>query len=358
MSRVYNFYAGPSTLPEEVLIQIRDELLDWQHSGMSVMEVSHRTDQYMQLTAQIEQDLRDLLKIPPSYKVLFFQGGARSQFAMIPMNLLRGKTTADYANTGIWSKVALNEAKRYCQVNVVASAEEQSFVNIPDQAQWQCNPDAAYLHYVDNETVNGVEFPYIPTHTVPLVSDMSSNILSRPFDIEQFALVYAGSQKNMGPAGLTLVIVHEDFLGAALPITPTTFDYKVCAENHSLYITPPTFVWYAIGLVLQWLKRQGGVEKIAEINQRKAAKLYQFIDRSDFYKNKVDPRYRSRMNVVFRLKDETLNDRFLQQARAAGLIGLKGHSLVGGMRASIFNAMPEAGVDTLIQFMSDFAQHG
>jgi phosphoserine aminotransferase len=357
MSRIYNFYAGPATIPEEVLLQARDELLDWQHTGMSVMEISHRSEKYTQLTQEIEQDLRDLMKIPASYKVLFLQGGARTQFAMIPLNLLQKKTGADYVNTGIWSKIAIDEAKRYCHVNTVASSEEQGYTTIPPQAEWHSDPQAAYLHYVDNETVNGVEFSYVPKSEVPLVSDMSSNILSRPIDVSQFGLIYAGSQKNLGPAGLTVVVIREDLIAEVPTFTPTMLTYKTHVDNKSLYNTPPTFTWYCIGLELKWLKRQGGVEKIAEINQRKSDKLYQCIDSSDFYYNSVDPLYRSRMNVVFRLKDESLNETFLQESLAAGLAGLKGHSYIGGMRASLFNAMPEAGVDALIKFMQDFAKH-
>ncbi len=299
-----------------------------------------------------------MLAIPSSYKVLFLQGGARSQFAMVPLNLLRGKKTADYLDIGVWSKMALTEASRYCDVNVVASSAAQNYTTIPKQDTWQCNPEAAYFHYVDNETVNGVEFPQTPVlaENIPLVSDMSSNILSRVFDISRFGLVYAGAQKNMGPAGVTLVIVREDMLGDALPFTPTMFNYKVHTDAKSLYNTPPIFPWYIVGLVLQWLKKQGGIAAIEKINQRKAKKLYEFIDGSDFYTNSINPLYRSRMNVVFRLNDESRNNQFLDAAKAAGLTGLKGHSAVGGMRASIYNAMPEKGVDTLIGFMQDFQQ--
>lgn len=355
MSRVYNFSPGPAMLPEEILQQARAELLDWQGMGASVMEVSHHSPEFKQMIATIEADFRELHSIPANYKVLFLQGGGRSQFSMVPLNLLRGKTTADYLDIGIWSNMAMTEARRYCAPRLVASSKEQDYTLIPAQSEWQCNPNAAYFHYVDNETINGIEFPDIPeVGAVPLVADMSSNILSRVIDISRFALIYAAAQKNAGPAGITLVIVREDLLGQALPITPMMFDYALHAKAGSLYNTPPTFTWYMVGLMFQWLKRQGGVAAIEKINARKAEKLYRYIDSTDFYHCKIEPSYRSRMNVVFRLFDEKLNDAFLQQARAAGLSGLKGHSLVGGMRASLYNAMPEVGVDALIGFMRDF----
>ncbi len=353
--RGYNFSAGPATLPEEVLNQVRDELLDWRGLGASVMEISHRGDAFREFAAESEKDFRELLSISDDYHVLFVQGGGRGQFSMVPLNLLRGKVSADYVNTGVWSGLAAKEASKYCQANTVASAESTGFTTIPDFSTWTLNAESAYVHIVDNETVNGVEYSFIPeTGSVPLVSDMSSNILSRPIDIEGYGLIYAGVQKNIGPAGLAVVIVRKDLVGQALPITPCLYDYQNHVNQNSLYNTPPTFSWYVCGLVFKWLKKQGGVAAIAEINARKAAKLYSYIDQSDFYFNNIDHRYRSRMNVVFRLRDESLNDAFLAQAKAAGLLYLKGHQLVGGMRASIYNALPEAGVDALLNFMADF----
>lgn len=353
MPRVYNFSPGPATLPEEVLLQAQKELLDWQGLGLSEMEISHHASPFREMIATIDTDFRELLSIPSNYKILFLPGGARSQFAMVPLNLLRGNTTADYIDTGIWSNMSLTEASRYCDVNTVASSAP-TYTTIPPESEWQCNPKAAYFHYVDNETINGVEFTAIPAVDVPLVSDMSSNLLSREFDVSKFALIYASSQKNLGPAGITVVIVREDLLGDVISFTPTMFNYKVHADAHSVYNTPPTFPWYMVGLVLKWLKRQGGVAAIETINQRKAEKLYHFIDSSDFYHNNIDPQYRSRMNVIFRLADENLNPAFLDAAQKVGLSGLKGHSRIGGMRASIYNAMPESGVDALIKFMREF----
>jgi len=347
-------------LPEEVLHQARQEMLDWRGSGMSVMEMSHRGKEYMSIAAQAEADLRELMAIPSNYKVLFLQGGASSQFAMIPMNLLRGKKNTDYINTGIWSQKGIDEASRYCKVNVVASAEPNNFTRVPGQSELRLNSDAAYLHYTPNETIGGLEFPYVPqSGGVPLVADLSSSILSRPIDVTQFGLIYAGAQKNIGPAGLTVVIVRDDLIGQTIPGTPTMFDYKIHADNDSMYNTPSTYAWYLAGLVFQWLKKNGGVAAMAEINQRKAAKLYAAIDGSDFYNNPIDVECRSWMNVPFTLADSKLDDLFLKEAAARGLTTLKGHRLLGGMRASIYNAMPEAGVDALINFMADFEKrHG
>ncbi|MEZ5537290.1 MAG: 3-phosphoserine/phosphohydroxythreonine transaminase [Thiolinea sp.] len=357
MSRVYNFSAGPAVLPESVLEQARQELTDWQGSGMSVMEMSHRGKAFMSIAEQAEADLRELLAIPDNYKVLFLQGGASSQFSMIPLNLLRGKRKADYVNTGDWSCKAIAEAKRYADVNVVASSEAGNFTDIPDFAGWQCDPEAAYLHYTPNETIRGVEFGWIPdSGDVPLVADMSSTLLSRPFDVSRFGLIYAGAQKNIGPAGLTLVIVRDDLPGQTVAGTPTMFDYAVHANADSMYDTPPTYAWYMAGLVFQWLKKLGGLPAIAEINRRKAEKLYQAIDQSDFYHNPVREDCRSWMNVPFMLADTSLDQQFLAEAEAAGLSTLKGHRDLGGMRASIYNAMPEAGVDALIEFMQQFEQ--
>ncbi len=347
-------------MPEAVLSRAREEMLDWQGSGMSVMEMSHRGKEFMSIASKAESDLRELLGIPTGYKVLFLQGGASAQFAMVPMNLLRGKGKADYINTGQWSKKAIAEARRYCEVNIAATAEAGKFTSIPARDTWQTDPDAAYLHYTPNETIGGVEFHWIPeTGGVPLVADMSSTLLSRPLDVSRYGVIYAGAQKNIGPAGLTVVIVREDLMGEVLPGAPTLFDYQVMADNGSMYNTPPTYSWYLAGLVFEWLKGQGGLQAMAEINRRKAGKLYDLIDASDFYQNPVDPQCRSWMNVPFTLADADLDATFLEQAKAAGLLTLKGHRSVGGMRASIYNAMPEEGVDALVSFMKDFEQrHG
>jgi len=357
MSRVFNFSAGPAMLPEAVLQRAQQEFLDWNDSGMNVMEMSHRGKEFLSIANQAEADLREVMAIPDNYKVLFLQGGASAQFSAIPMNLLCGKSTADYFNTGQWSKKAIAEAKRYCDVNIVASSENDNFTTVPDKASWNLNPDAAYVHYTPNETIGGVEFDSIPdTGDVPLVADLSSTILSRPIDVSRFGLIYAGAQKNIGPAGLTLVIVRDDLIGDVIPGTPTTFNYKVQADNDSMYNTPPTYALYLAGLVFQWLKDLGGLAGMAEINQRKAEKLYTAIDESGFYQNPVDKQYRSWMNVTFTLNDSSLDADFLAGAKQAGLVTLKGHRSVGGMRASIYNAMPESGVDTLINFMQKFAQ--
>jgi phosphoserine aminotransferase len=357
MSRVYNFSAGPAMLPQAVLETAQSEFLDWHDSGMNIMEMSHRGPEFTSVAEQAKADLRELMTIPDNYKVLFLQGGASSQFTAIPMNLLRGKKTADYFNTGQWSKKAIAEAKKYCDVNVVACSEADNFSTIPDKSTWTLNPDAAYVHYTANETIGGLEFDHIPdTGDVPLVVDLSSTILSRPLDVSKFALIYAGAQKNIGPAGLCLVIVREDLIGDVLEGTPTMFDYKVQADNGSMYNTPPTYSMYLAGLVFKWLKNLGGVEAMAEINERKANKLYAAIDNSGFYQNPIDPQYRSWMNVPFTLNDSALEGEFLAEAKAAGLVTLKGHRSVGGMRASIYNAMPEDGVDALIEFMQKFAK--
>ena len=356
MSRVINFSAGPAMLPETVLEQARSEMLDWQGSGMSVMEMSHRGKEFMSIAEKAEADLRDLLKISDNYKVLFLQGGASSQFAMVPINLLGSKGTADYLNTGQWSKKAIAEARRYCEVNVAASSDDSGFTSIPDKDQWNLNGNAAYLHYTPNETIGGLEFQEIPDcGNVPLVADMSSTLLSRPIDVSRFGVIYAGAQKNIGPAGLTVVIVRNDLIGNAKSEMPAMFDYRTHADSDSMYNTPPTYSWYLAGLVFAWLRELGGLEGMAAINQRKAAKLYGAIDGSDFYQNPVDSRYRSWMNVPFTLADDALDATFLSEAKSAGLTTLKGHRSVGGMRASIYNAMPEAGVDALVAFMADFA---
>jgi phosphoserine aminotransferase len=358
--RAYNFCAGPAALPEAVLQQAQAELLDYQGKGLSVMEMSHRSADYVAIAEQAEQDLRDLMNIPSNYKVLFLQGGASQQFSMIPLNLLRGKTTADYVNTGMWSDKAIKEAKKFCQVNVVASDEANNFRAVPAFESWQVNPQAAYLHYTPNETIHGVQFDFVPESNVPLVADYSSIILAEPIDVSKFGLIYAGAQKNIGPAGLVVVIVREDLLGDVVKGTPTMLDYKIHADNGSMYNTPSTYAWYLSGLVFKWLKAQGGLSNMAQINQRKAAKLYAAIDNSGgFYANPVAIANRSIMNVPFALADASLDKSFLKEAEANRLLNLAGHRSVGGMRASIYNAVPEEGVDALISFMADFAKrHG
>ena len=355
MTRKYNFSAGPAMLPLEVLEQAKAAMLDWNGSGMSVMEMSHRGKEYMSIAAEAEADLREIMAIPDNYKVLFLQGGASSQFAAIPLNLLRGNDSADYVNTGAWSKKAIAEANRYCTVNVVSSTEDTKFTTVRPYESWDINPDAAYLHYTPNETIAGVEFPFIPeTGDIPLIADMSSNILSRPMDVSKFGMIYAGAQKNIGPAGLTIVIVREDLVGHAMDVCPAMLNYDIHSSNDSMYNTPPTYSWYLAGLVFKWIKEKGGLEGIGEINARKAGKLYDAIDTSDFYKNPVDKDCRSLMNVPFTLANSDLDGTFLEEASARGLVTLKGHRSVGGMRASIYNAMPEEGIDSLVEMMADF----
>ena len=355
MTRIYNFSAGPSTLPEAVLKQAQSELLDWQGCGMSVMEVSHRGKHFLPLAAELEANLRALMQIPQNYKVLFLQGGASAQFSFIPQNLLGEKTKACYVNTGAWSEKAIKNAGVYGEIIVSASAEKQNYTTIPSVENWHIDPDAAYLHYTSNETIHGVEFDCVPdSQGLPLVCDMSSNILSRPIDVSKFGLIYAGSQKNMGPAGVTVIIIREDLLGKCSKLVPPVFNYAEQAKTQSMLNTPTTYSWYLVGLVLKWLQAQGGVEAIEKQNIAKAQKLYQAIDASSLYKNSVEPAYRSRMNVPFVLADESLNAAFLAASEAAGLHALKGHIALGGMRASIYNAMPESGVDALISFMQEF----
>jgi phosphoserine aminotransferase len=360
MSRVFNFSAGPAMLPQAVIERAQQELLDWNGSGMSVMEMSHRGKEYMSIAAQAEADLREVMNIPSNYKVLFLQGGASSQFAMVPMNLLRGGNKADYLLTGDWSKKSIAEGKRYCEVNLAADTSEGNFTTAPTQAELKLSADAAYVHYCPNETIRGVEFPYIPeVGDKPLVADMSSTILSREIDVSKFGVIYAGAQKNIGPAGLTIVIVREDLIGEVIAGTPTMFDYATHANNDSMYNTPATYSWYMAGLVFDWIKQQGGMAKIAEVNERKAGKLYTAIDGSDFYGNPVEVSCRSWMNVPFTLADAELDSVFLAEAKEQNLVTLKGHRSVGGMRASIYNAMPEEGVDALVAFMAGFEKkHG
>ncbi|HXH64915.1 MAG TPA: 3-phosphoserine/phosphohydroxythreonine transaminase [Mariprofundaceae bacterium] len=355
MARKFNFSAGPAMLPTAVIERAQREMLDWNGSGMSVMEMSHRGKEYMSIATKAEADLRQVMGIPDSYKVLFLQGGASSQFAMIPLNLLGDKKSADYINTGMWSKKAIAEAKRYCSVNIAADTSEGGFTTVPTQGQLKLNPDAAYVHYTPNETIGGVEFDYIPdTGDVPLVADMSSTILSRPLDVSKFGMIYAGAQKNIGPAGLCIVIIREDLLGKAAAITPTMFNYTVHAENESMYNTPATYSWYIAGLVFEWLEEQGGLTAMAAVNKRKADKLYAAIDASAFYASPVAKNARSWMNVPFTLADPELDAAFLKGASERGLVTLKGHRSVGGMRASIYNAMPEEGVDALVAYMQEF----
>ena len=354
MTGIFNFSAGPAVLPKPVLARAQAEMLDWHGSGMSVMEMSHRGKDFTGILAKTEADLRRLLAIGDQYKVLFLQGGAIAENAMIPLNLLAGRS-ADYAITGGWSKRSVEDAKAYGEINVVASSESNQYQQVPDFASWQLNKDAAYLHICTNETMSGVEFLDLPnTHGVPIVADMSSHILSRQIDVSQYGVIYGGAQKNIGPAGLCLVIVHEDLLGKASPMTPAVFNWQLQAENQSMINTPPSYGIYIAGLVFEWLLAQGGVAAIEKVNVAKAKLLYDCIDASDFYVNRVALANRSRMNIPFYLHDEGLNDAFLQGAEARGLLQLKGHRAVGGMRASIYNAMPIEGVQALVAYMQDF----
>ncbi|MGK0441431.1 MAG: phosphoserine aminotransferase [Pseudohongiellaceae bacterium] len=356
MTRKFNFCAGPASLPEAVLKQAQQELVDWQGAGLSVMEMSHRSSEIVGIANKAEQDFRDLLNIPDDYAVLFLQGGASTQFAAVPLNLLGDNKAVDYFNTGQWSKKAIKEAKRFADVNVAASSEDTNFTTIPAVGNWKLNKDAAYLHYTPNETIGGVEFFDVPQVDVPIVADMSSTILSRPIDVSKFAVIYAGAQKNIGPAGLTMVIVRKDLLGNASENCPTMLDWKVAADNDSMYNTPPTYSIYLAGLVFAWLKEQGGLEAMGKTNRRKAEKLYAYIDGSGFYANPVELASRSLMNIPFTLASADLDNAFLAEAEEAGMLNLKGHRSVGGMRASIYNAVPEEAVDALINFMKDFAQ--
>lgn len=354
MTQIYNFSAGPAVLPKAVLQRAQAEMLDWHGSGMSVMEMSHRGKEFTGILAKTEADLRNLLNIPQNYKVLFLQGGAIAENAVIPMNLLNGGE-ADYVVTGSWSKRSVEDASAYGKINVVASSEADNFTHVPAYSSWKLNKNAQYLHICTNETINGVEFDGLPdAGEVPIVADMSSHILSRPIDVSKYGVIYGGAQKNIGPAGLCIVIVREDLLGKASPLTPAVFNWKTQAENQSMINTPPTYSIYIAGLVFEWLLEQGGVAAIEQVNIRKANLLYDYIDSTDFYVNKVAINNRSRMNIPFFLKDESLNDAFLKGAEANGLLQLKGHRMVGGMRASIYNAMPIEGVQALISYMKAF----
>jgi phosphoserine aminotransferase len=354
MSRIFNFSAGPAVLPEEVLSRAGDEMLDWRGTGMCVMEMSHRGKEFMSIAAEAEKDLRELLAIPRNYKVLFLQGGATLQFAQVPMNLLAGKGKADYVVTGEWSKKAVKEAQAYCDVHIAASSEDKGFTYAP--SSWNVRPDSAYVHYCSNETIGGVEFHDIPDvgGNLPLVADASSHILSRPLDVSKFGLVYAGAQKNIGPAGLTIVIVREDLIGEAQKGTPSVMDYKQQAAADSMLNTPATYAIYVAGLVFKWLKAQGGLAEVEKRNIAKAQLLYDFLDASSFYRNPVRKQDRSRMNVPFTLADSKLDDEFLKGAEREGMVQLKGHRSVGGMRASIYNAMPVEGVRQLVAYMKEF----
>ena len=356
--RALNFSAGPAVLPEPVLAQAAAEMLDWHGSGMSVMEMSHRGKEFIGIAARAEADLRTLLAIPANYKVLFLQGGALAENALIPMNLLAGRTGADYVHTGEWSSKSIKEAKKYCTVNVAATAADKNFTYVPARETWQLDPNAAFVHVCTNETIGGVEYHWTPdTGSVPLVADMSSHILSRPVDVARYGVIYGGAQKNIGPAGLTIVIVRDDLIGQALPITPSAFDYKQQADNDSMLNTPPTYAIYIAGLVFQWVKRQGGVAEMERRAIEKAELLYGYLDGegAGCYVNRIDPACRSRMNVPFQLRDESRNEAFLAGAKARGLLQLKGHKSVGGMRASIYNAMPLAGVQALVAYLREFA---
>jgi phosphoserine aminotransferase len=353
--RVFNFAAGPAALPLEVLEQVRDELTDWGGSGMSVMEVSHRSKAFVGVAERAEADLRELMAIPANYKVLFLQGGASGQFSAIPMNLTRADSTVDFVNTGNWSKKALGEARRYCKINVVADESAGNYSTVPEAAKLAASPGAAYFHYTPNETIGGVEFGYIPAvGDVPLVADLSSTILSRPLEVAKFGLIYAGAQKNIGPSGLCVVIVRDDLIGKARPDTPAIWDYAAMAKEGSMLNTPNTFGIYVAGLVFQWLKKHGGLAAVAERNRRKAETLYRAIDESGYYRNPVARNARSWMNVPFTIPNPDLEKTFVAEAAKAGLANLEGHRSVGGMRASIYNAMPQAGVDALVSFMQDF----
>jgi phosphoserine aminotransferase len=354
MTRVFNFSAGPAVMPLEVLEQAREELLDWRGTGMSVMEMSHRGKEFIAIAEQAEADVRELLAIPKTYKVLFLLGGATAQFAGVPLNLTAPDSAVDYVNTGAWSKKAIAEARHYCKVSVAADAGEP-YASIPDFGSWKLNAQAAYLHYTPNETIGGVEFHTVPdTGSVPLVVDMSSTLLSRPIDVSKFGVIYAGAQKNIGPAGLTMVIVREDLLGKARPGTPTFMDFTAMAKDGSMLNTPPTYAWYMAGLVFQWLKRGGGLAAMGEQNRAKAEKLYTTIDASTFYRSPVAPTARSWMNVPFTLAKPELDKTFLAEAKNAGLVTLEGHRSVGGMRASLYNAMAMDGVNALVGFMKEF----
>ncbi len=357
MSRAFNFSAGPATLPLSVLEKAQKEMVDYQGSGMSVMEMSHRSAEFTQIIQSAEADLRSLMQIPQNYKVLFLQGGASTQFAMIPLNLFSNSHNADYINTGSWSKKAIAEAKRYGKVNVIASSEDKNYSYIPSLDKAQFTPYADYVHITTNNTIYGTLFPNLPdTGNIPLVADMSSNILSQHYDVSKFGLIYAGAQKNIGPAGVTIVIVREDLIGKAMEITPTMLNYETHTSADSLFNTPPCYSIYIAGLVFKWLLENGGIEAMESKNKEKAGLLYDYLDASNLFKGTVAKDSRSLMNIPFVTGNETLDAKFIKEAGARNLKTLKGHRSVGGMRASIYNAMPKEGVETLISFMQEFEQ--
>ena len=357
--RAYNFCAGPAALPTAVLERAQRELPNWHQRGLSIMEMSHRSADFMSVAHKAEADLRTLLAIPDNYKVLFLQGGASLQFSAIPLNLLGKNNKADYIDTGIWSQKAIEEAQRYGDIHVAASSQANGYSEVPAQSEWQVRDDVAYVHYTPNETIGGLQYDFIPDTTAPLIADFSSSILSEPLDVSRFGLIYAGAQKNIGPAGLTIVIVRDDLLAQSRPEMPTLLGYAAQAKNESMINTPPTFGWYLSGLVFEWLLEQGGLAAMQQINLQKANLLYGYIEQSEFYANPIAARNRSIMNVPFTLADSTLEKTFLKEAEAAGLLNLAGHRSVGGMRASIYNAVPLEGVQALVSFMQDFAkQHG
>ncbi len=361
MARAFNFSAGPAMLPEAVMTKASAEFLDWNGTGMSVMEMSHRSKEYMAVATQMEADLREVMVIPDDYKVLFIHGGASMQFGAIPLNLAEQGDTVDYFDTGVWSAKAIKEASRFANVNVVAGGNDANPTEIPNQSEWKFSSDAKYIHLCSNETITGLEFQEDQLEAVfsqgkPVIADMSSNIMCREIDVSQYAMIYAGAQKNIGPSGLAVVIVREELLGKARSSTPTLLNWETYANNESMFNTPATYAWYLAGLVFEWIKESGGVKAIAEINQRKAQKLYDFIDASAFYNNRIKTNERSWMNVTFSLKNSELDAEFLENSKTSGLLSLKGHRAFGGMRASIYNAMPEAGIDALIDFMKKFEQ--
>ncbi|WP_162062854.1 3-phosphoserine/phosphohydroxythreonine transaminase [Vibrio taketomensis] len=355
MDNVFNFSAGPAALPKPVMEKAQAELLNWQNLGTSVMEVSHRGKEFIQVAAEAEQDLRDLLRVPDNYKVLFCHGGARAQFAAVPMNLLGSKSKATYIDAGFWAESAIDEAQKYCEVDKFdAKVALDGKLAVKPATEWSIADDAAYVHFCPNETIDGVEIFDLPQTDKPIVADMSSNILSREIDVSKYGVIYAGAQKNIGPSGICIVIVRDDLLDLASDILPSLLNYKILAEKDSMFNTPPTFAWYLSGLVFKWLKEQGGVAALEQINREKAALLYNYIDSSEFYRNNIHPQNRSRMNVPFQLAKPELDELFLEQAKARGLVALKGHRVVGGMRASIYNAMPLEGVQALVEFMREF----
>ncbi|MEQ8427662.1 MAG: 3-phosphoserine/phosphohydroxythreonine transaminase [Gammaproteobacteria bacterium] len=352
--RVVNFGAGPAMLPDDILAIAREELMDWQGTGMSVMEVGHRTPDFMKIAQHAEDGLRKLMGIPDNYHVLFLAGGATLQFSVVPMNLVRGKSSADYIDTGIWSAKAMRIAEPYLNVNQVCSAKESGYKHIPAVTDWRLDENAAYCYYTENETVGGVEFQFVPEVNVPLVCDMTSSILSRPVDVSRYGVIFAGAQKNVAPAGMTIVIVDKALCGEVLPTTPDLLNYQMQADDNSMLNTPPTFNWYMAGLMFDWLQKKGGLQAMEKINIEKSSLLYDLIDDSDFYRNDIDISCRSRMNVIFHLQDDKLMDPFLQEAKDNGLLALKGHRLAGGLRASIYNAMPLQSVQQLADFMQEF----